>query len=318
MPHLRPYPRVDGWTSGILCSHGFRVRDSHRLKNALQEYFFRSANPFDLFSPLCLQGSGHVASRFIDCSKRNHHVLSEERRQQGENRAACSGVPDGALRTRRPAGVTPRASGGGRGRRVYRHRLVRLLPRLRHGGPQTRGFEVSAMPVQTEVFAAAQTGDRADLEILLLRLRPDIRLYALFQCYRSSVIEDVVQEAMIVVYRRIGTVRNLETLGTWLSRVVARLCALPALMLMRGVEELGSVDQAAYFARMPVDELRIDLSRALESLPPQHREIILLRDFEELTISEIAARLGITREATKSRLHRARLLVREYLMPVCE
>ena len=174
---------------------------------------------------------------------------------------------------------------------------------------------MSAAPIHREVFAAAQTGDRAALEVLLVRLRPDIRRYARFQCHRSSVIEDVVQEAMIVVYRRIGTVRNLDTLGVWLSRVVARLCALPALMLMRGIEELGSVDQSAYFARMPVDELRIDLSRALESLPPQHREIILLRDFEELTISEIASRLDLTREATKSRLHRARLLVREYLMP---
>ena len=45
------------------------------------------------------------------------------------------------------------------------------------------------------------------------------------------------------------------------------------------------------------------------------REVILLRDMEQLTIGEVATRLGISREASKSRLHRARLLVREYLRP---
>jgi len=172
-----------------------------------------------------------------------------------------------------------------------------------------------SMQIHTEVWAAAQTGDRAALQVLLTQLRPDIRRYARFQCHRASVIDDVVQEALIVVYRRIGTVRNVATLGVWLGRVVARLCALPALTLMRGVEELSSIEESAHFARMPVDDLRIDLTRALESLPATHRQIILLRDFEELTIGEIADRLNITREAAKSRLHRARLLVREYLMP---
>lgn len=171
------------------------------------------------------------------------------------------------------------------------------------------------MQIQTEVWAAAQAGDRAALETLLVHLRPNIRRYARAQCHRASVIEDVVQEALLVVYRRIGTVRSPATLGAWLCRVVGRLCALPALMLMRGVEQLGNDEDMAHFAQMPLDDLRIDLTRALESLPPQHREIILLRDFEELTISEIADRLNLTREATKSRLHRARLLVREYLAP---
>ncbi|MCY1523964.1 RNA polymerase sigma factor SigV [compost metagenome] len=60
--------------------------------------------------------------------------------------------------------------------------------------------------------------------------------------------------------------------------------------------------------------LRIDLAHALESLPAHYREVVLLRDFEELTIAEIAERLGEPPGAVKSRLHRARLLVREYLL----
>ena len=62
------------------------------------------------------------------------------------------------------------------------------------------------------------------------------------------------------------------------------------------------------------DELRIDLVNAIESLSPSHREVLLLRDLEDLTIWEIAGRLGVTREAAKSRLRRARTLVREYLL----
>ena len=61
--------------------------------------------------------------------------------------------------------------------------------------------------------------------------------------------------------------------------------------------------------------MRIDLVRGLESLPDLYREVILLRDMEQLTVGEAADRLGITREATKSRLHRARTLLREYLRP---
>lgn len=171
------------------------------------------------------------------------------------------------------------------------------------------------MNIQEHTFAAAQAGDPAALEQLLQQLRPDIRRYARYQCQRSSAIEDVVQEALIILYRRVGTVRNLAALSAWMLKIVARLCMLPALMFIRGVEELKYVEDSLRFAKMPVDELRIDLVRALESLSATHREIILLRDLQEMTINEIAACLGLTREATKSRLHRARAMVKEYLLP---
>lgn len=62
------------------------------------------------------------------------------------------------------------------------------------------------------------------------------------------------------------------------------------------------------------EAVRVDVAKALESLPAHYREIVLLRDFEEMTIKEIAARLQLTASATKSRLHRARELLREYLL----
>jgi RNA polymerase sigma-70 factor (ECF subfamily) len=167
------------------------------------------------------------------------------------------------------------------------------------------------------VLAAVQTGDPVALNRLLRELQPDIRRYARRQCHRSSAIEDVVQEALLVVYRRVGGVRDPLALASWVFRVVTRLCMLPVLGLMRSSEELTERHEAEYFARLPTDELRLDLVRALESLPAMYREVILLRDMEQLTIAEAAERLGITREAIKSRLLRARALVREFLAP-CE
>ena len=85
------------------------------------------------------------------------------------------------------------------------------------------------------------------------------------------------------------------------------------LALIRGAEELTERHEAKYFARVPNIDLRIDLVRALESLPDIYREVILLRDMEQLTIGEVADHLRITREACKSRIHRGRALLREYL-----
>jgi RNA polymerase sigma factor (sigma-70 family) len=168
--------------------------------------------------------------------------------------------------------------------------------------------------VDQDLFAAAQAGDPAALNRLLAALRPDIQRYARLQCYAASSIEDVVQEALIILYRRVGAIRSPTALAAWLVRVVARLCALPVLMLMRSVEELKTVEESMRFAHMPVDHLRIELSRALASLPENYRQIILLRDLEEMTIGEIGARLNMSGEATKSLLRRARAAARTQLL----
>lgn len=83
---------------------------------------------------------------------------------------------------------------------------------------------------------------------------------------------------------------------------------------MFGHEQLDDERIGNELSQRPNDDLRLDLANALESLPPNYLEMILLRDFEELTISEICARLSITAATAKARLRRARLLVREYLL----
>lgn len=81
----------------------------------------------------------------------------------------------------------------------------------------------------------------------------------------------------------------------------------------QGVEELKTIEDSMRFAHVPADQLRMDVARALAALPQKHRQIILLRDLEELTISEIARRLSISVEAAKSLLRRARAAARTLL-----
>ena len=170
------------------------------------------------------------------------------------------------------------------------------------------------MKVDTNLLRAARAGDPAAMRELLAAVRPDIRRYAAYQCGPATAIDDVVQEALIIVNRRIGTIDNLAAFAGWLARVVARLCLLPALQLIRAAESLARIENSANFATRSVDELRIDVARAIDSLPEKYRAVIFMRDFDELTIGEMARRLQLTREATKSRLHRARAMIREYLV----
>ncbi len=73
------------------------------------------------------------------------------------------------------------------------------------------------------------------------------------------------------------------------------------------------LDDTAIARRADV-ELRMDVAAAIESLPDHYRTVLVLRDFQNMRIDEIVAELGLTREAVKGRLHRARELMREYLL----
>ena len=166
-----------------------------------------------------------------------------------------------------------------------------------------------------KMFEAAREGDHESLVSLLVVAQPDLRRYAAHACRSSDDVNDAVQEALWIVYRHIGALRAFTSLSGWLFAIVRRECLRLARRFLGSVVPLESVDNERRFAQVPQLELSVDLARAFESLPEHYREVVLLRDLEELTINEIAERLGRTREAVKGNLHRARLLLREYLQP---
>jgi len=172
---------------------------------------------------------------------------------------------------------------------------------------------MALQPKHEPLLAAAHGGDPAALEQLLRVARPDIRRYAQQHCTISDV-DDAVQEALLIVARRLPSLRVLAAFSGWAFRLVQRECR----RLGRKAFDYDPYDEARLENWLQSNDelsLRHDLAAAIESIPPHYRVVLLLRDFEELTIDEIAERTGLTRANVKSRLHRARALAREYLLP---
>lgn len=163
------------------------------------------------------------------------------------------------------------------------------------------------------MVVAARAGDHGALCELLAAAQPDIRRYARRACRSPSDAEEAVQETLFVLYRHVGGLRQIGHLSSWLFTVVRRQCLKLSRFVPGITVDLAALADDERLASRPSTDLRIDLVHALQSLPEHYREVILLRDVHELTIDEIANQLGLTREAAKARLHRARHLVREYL-----
>ena len=162
------------------------------------------------------------------------------------------------------------------------------------------------------LLEAARLGDVSALDRLLKKCQPDVRRYAFRHCL-VSVVDDAVQETLLIVAYRLRSLRAVAAFSGWLFQIVRRECRRLERRLLR-FDPYDEERMESWLAISPDETIRLDLIAALESLPEHYREVILLRDFQEMAIREIAAQLQLTIPATKSRLHRARELVREYLL----
>lgn len=158
----------------------------------------------------------------------------------------------------------------------------------------------------------ARRGDQRALERVLVRSRQDLRRYAEYHCAVNDV-EDAVQESLLLVSRKLSSLREPAAFTSWLFRIVKRECnrlkRATRLLLMQP-SDLEEIEGPHYPA--PNGLVR-DVARALARLPGHYREAILMRDLEGLSIAEISARLALHPEAAKARIHRARSLARQYL-----
>ncbi|MEJ2793370.1 RNA polymerase sigma factor [Iodobacter sp. LRB] len=167
---------------------------------------------------------------------------------------------------------------------------------------------------RAQLIEAARMGDSEAIADLLTACQPDLKRFARRTCSSTEDAEDAVQIALWQLYRQIGALRTVATFASWLFRIVERECY----RLFRRQKYAESLDELAphdipHSPPVPAD-LRMDLIRALQQLTPIYREVLLLRDVHELTAPEVAAELGLSLEAVKSRLHRARAQVREQLL----
>jgi RNA polymerase sigma-70 factor (ECF subfamily) len=167
-----------------------------------------------------------------------------------------------------------------------------------------------------ELLTAAQGGDRAALERLLTLHRQGIYRYGLRVCRTTEDAEDAVQETLWAATRTLHAFRGAAaSITAWLFTIVRHQC-YRLMERDHAQEELGATLVDGDTQPSPEDEIiaqrqREMLAAALAALDPIDRHPILLRDIEGLTAPEAALVLGISVDALKSRLHRARAELRE-------
>jgi RNA polymerase sigma-70 factor (ECF subfamily) len=143
--------------------------------------------------------------------------------------------------------------------------------------------------------------------------------------------EEVAQEAVLKAFSKLSSFRAESQFSTWLLQITyneARMRLRKARRhLYEPIDGKPGDDEGDYWPRDFADwrpipselleetELRRAVENAINSLSPMFREVVTLRDMQNLSITETADILGISRAAVKTRLHRARLLLRDSLAP---
>jgi RNA polymerase sigma-70 factor (ECF subfamily) len=171
---------------------------------------------------------------------------------------------------------------------------------------------------------AARDGDRAALDQLLARVEPLVYRYALAMCRDEEDASEVLQETLLALARNIGDFRQESSLSTWLYTIARSFYAKQHRLRKDEPRELAPLEAAHELpasAVSPEDavaarQVHRAVGDAIGTLAPEYREVLLLRDGEALTALEVAAVVGISVAAVKSRLHRARVAVREIVAPL--
>ncbi len=183
-------------------------------------------------------------------------------------------------------------------------------------------------PSDDQLLAAARQGDSAALEALLVRYQPHLYRFGLRMCGNVEDAGDVAQESLISMARSVRDFRGDSSVSSWLYTIARRFCIkkrrrskfapareesldVPATDVAQHLADPRPNPEQAATNR----ELATALTHAIDQLEPSQREVLVLRDIEGLSASEVARILGVSVEAVKSRLHRARVAIREDLAP---
>ncbi|MDE2127134.1 MAG: RNA polymerase sigma factor [Armatimonadetes bacterium] len=167
--------------------------------------------------------------------------------------------------------------------------------------------------VSERLLQAAHDGDAQALNQVIIQCRPNLRRYAARYCAGADV-DDAVQEALIIVSRKLPALRSLAAFTGWIYLIARRECRRLARRMRDHAVAPEELEERAWERSSSDTEMRIDLAAAISSLPERYREIIILRDFEELTVREIAQRMNMPPDTVKTRIYRGRHLIREHLM----
>jgi RNA polymerase sigma-70 factor (ECF subfamily) len=177
----------------------------------------------------------------------------------------------------------------------------------------------------SDLIAAAKAGDRKALEDLLGRHQGRVYRFGRKMCRDEEDAADVLQETLLAAARTLPEFREASSVSTWLYTIARSFCIkrrrtskfAPAAVESLDRDEAGAVADPARSPEEAVAgrQLQRALDEAIAALEPMYREVLVLRDVEGLPAAEVAEALGLSVEAVKSRLHRARMAVRERVAP---
>jgi RNA polymerase sigma-70 factor (ECF subfamily) len=161
-----------------------------------------------------------------------------------------------------------------------------------------------------------------------LVLRHQDRVYAAVTrfCGNAEDACDIVQRAFINAFRKIGDFQNDSAFSTWIYRIAFNQAISFRRENRRPSVSLHSKDDDGLAVEpseerppgesMESEETRAQVQRALDLLGGEDRQIIILKDLQGNSYDEIAAVLGIPKGTVRSRLHRARMELKEKLKPI--
>ncbi len=181
------------------------------------------------------------------------------------------------------------------------------------------------------LLRAAQGGDDQAMERLLMRAQEVAYRFSQLVCGHADDAEDAMQEALLKTYRYATRIREPEAFRTWLYRTVKNACLIGRRRRVDEPAHLLSLDDvmpSMEGARRQVDAvdtgkrpdehainsaLRRRLRSAFAALPAPYRLVVFLREMEGLSTRQVAKVTGISEANVKTRLHRARLFLRQEL-----
>ena len=186
---------------------------------------------------------------------------------------------------------------------------------------------------ESELARQLIAGETGAFDRFVEYFRPKIFQYSWLMCGHREDAEEVAQETLLKVFESAGQLREPEKIRSWVFRIAKNACLMkrrkstfaPAREL--SLDELMPAKQQdggwvrieiADWSMLPdgkalQSEMRELLEKAIRELPEVYRSVILLRDMEELSTQETAQILDVSDDVVKTRLHRARLAIRQRL-----
>jgi RNA polymerase sigma-70 factor, ECF subfamily len=179
---------------------------------------------------------------------------------------------------------------------------------------------------EAEAIERAKQGDAEAFQVLYDRHKRRVYSLCLRMTANTAEAEDLAQEAFLQLYRKIGTFRGESAFSTWLHRLSVNVVlmhlrkkGLPLVSLEEATQSASSDDDTPKkdFGSEDVALAgsidRLELRKAVESLPPGYRTIFVLHDVEGYEHNEIAGIVGCSIGNSKSQLHKARMKLRDLL-----